>query len=139
MILSNHLYIDLLSLRRVTKSSQQNNSSSSNSSSSFLSRQTGGLCFDFNPTDKSIYLAGTEDGAIHRCSCSYNEQYLDSYFGHTGSVLKVKWSPFLEGVFLSCSTDWTIRLWKAEQENYIFKFQSGHVMILMIMMVVVVI
>lgn len=29
------------------------------------------------------YLAGTEDGHIHRCSCSYNEQFLESYSGHT--------------------------------------------------------
>lgn len=34
---------------------------------------------------KFRYLAGTEEGHIHRCSCSYNEQYLDSYFGHTVS------------------------------------------------------
>ena len=31
----------------------------------------------------SSYLVGTEEGHIHRCSCSYSEQYLDSYFGHT--------------------------------------------------------
>ena len=31
------------------------------------------------------YLAGTEEGHIHRCSCSYNEQYLDSYVGHAVS------------------------------------------------------
>ena len=31
----------------------------------------------------SRYLAGTEEGHIHKCSCSYNEQYLESYHGHT--------------------------------------------------------
>jgi len=35
------------------------------------------------------YLVGTEEGHIHRCSCSYNEQYLDSYFGHT--VCLISW------------------------------------------------
>ena len=29
------------------------------------------------------YLAGTEEGYIHKCSCSYNEQYLETYSGHT--------------------------------------------------------
>lgn len=33
------------------------------------------------------YLAGTEEGHIHKCSCSYNEQYLESYNGHTVSSL----------------------------------------------------
>jgi hypothetical protein len=36
------------------------------------------------------YLVGTEDGTIHKCSCSYNEQYLDTYRAHTGPVYKVK-------------------------------------------------
>lgn len=29
------------------------------------------------------YLCGTEEGLIHRCSVSYNEQYLDTYSAHT--------------------------------------------------------
>ncbi|KAJ3247238.1 WD repeat-containing protein 78 [Chytriomyces hyalinus] len=91
----------------------------------FISRQAGGLCFDFNPTDRNIYLLGTEDGHIHRCSISYNEQYLQTQFGHTGPVYKVKWSPFLPNVFLSCSSDWTVRLWDVEDDSAIFKFQSG--------------
>ena len=38
------------------------------------------------------YIAGTEEGHIHRCSCSYNEQYLDSYHGHTVNKLCCKFS-----------------------------------------------
>ena len=73
------------------------------------------------------YLVGTEDGHIHRCSCSYNEQYLHTQFGHTGPVYKVKWSPFLPGTYLSCSADWTVRLWGMDDEESSFKFQSGKV------------
>ncbi|KAI8606905.1 WD40-repeat-containing domain protein, partial [Chytriomyces sp. MP71] len=91
----------------------------------FISRQAGGLCFDFSTKDKNSYLLGTEDGHIHRCSVSYNEQYLQTQFGHTGPVYKVKWSPFLPNVFLSCSADWTVRLWDMEEDASIFKFQSG--------------
>ncbi|KAJ3411503.1 WD repeat-containing protein 78 [Chytridiales sp. JEL 0842] len=91
----------------------------------FISRQSGGLCFDFNPRDSNIYLVGTEDGHIHKCSCSYNEQYLSTQYGHTGPIYKVKWSPFLSNYFLSCSADWTIRLWGSEEEEETFKFQSG--------------
>ena len=35
----------------------------------FISRRSSGLCFDFSPRDPSIYIAGTEDGLIHKCSC----------------------------------------------------------------------
>lgn len=35
------------------------------------------------------YLCGTEEGLIHRCSVSYNEQYLDTYSGHTVKLEKL--------------------------------------------------
>lgn len=34
-------------------------------------------------------MAGTEEGHIHKCSCSYNEQYLDTYKGHKVSLIVV--------------------------------------------------
>ncbi|XP_069127668.1 dynein axonemal intermediate chain 4-like isoform X3 [Argopecten irradians] len=90
----------------------------------FISRHAGGLCFDFNSRDSNIYLAGTEDGHIHKCSCSYNEQYLDSYTGHNGPVYKMEWSPFVNDIFLSCSADWSIRLWHQERNKPILNFFS---------------
>lgn len=55
--------------------------------------------------DSKIYLAGTEEGHIHKCSYSYNEQFLETYKAHTVCrnvclIFKVpymlivaKWSP----------------------------------------------
>jgi hypothetical protein len=51
-----------------------------------VSRHSGGMSFDFSARDHRIYLAGTEDGWIHRCSSSYGDQYLESYRGHMGPV-----------------------------------------------------
>ncbi|XP_052774129.1 dynein axonemal intermediate chain 4-like isoform X2 [Mya arenaria] len=90
----------------------------------FISRHAGGLCFDFNIRDSNIYLAGTEEGHIHRCSCSYNEQFLESYFGHNGPVYRIVWSPFVPDVFLSCSADWSIRLWHQDKPRPILNFFS---------------
>ena len=45
-----------------------------------------GLAFDFRCGDSATYVAGTEDGTIHKCSCSYNEQYLETFYGHTGDL-----------------------------------------------------
>ncbi|KAI9343174.1 WD40-repeat-containing domain protein [Obelidium mucronatum] len=127
-------HADLMVLKRVTKQAPESGGHSGRDGSghhshgkpaALISRQAGGLCFDFNSKDRNIYLIGTEDGHIHRCSVSYNEQYLQTQFGHTGPVYKVKWSPFLPNVFLSCSADWTCRLWDAEEESCAFKFQSG--------------
>ncbi|KAJ3072554.1 WD repeat-containing protein 78 [Podochytrium sp. JEL0797] len=127
---------DLMVLKRVTKQAPETGGASSSRGDgashgshakpvAMISRQAGGLCFDFNPNDRNIYVLGTEDGHIHRCSVSYNEQYLQTQFGHTGPVYKVKWSPFLPSAFLSCSADWTVRLWDVDEESCAFKFQSG--------------
>ena len=75
----------------------------------------------------SRYYAGTEDGIIHKCSVSYNEQTLENYFGHTGPVYKVRNNPFFHDAFLSCSADWTCCLWSQRNaEKPVLQFQSGH-------------
>jgi WD40 repeat protein len=78
-------------------------------------RQSSGFCIDFPRHDSSQYVVGTEDGLVHRCSTSYNEQYLDTYYGHSGPVYKVRCNPFWSYAFLTCSADWTMRLWSTKQ------------------------
>ena len=56
-------------------------------------RFSSGYSMTFHKKDENIYFIGTEEGAIHRCSKSYKEQYLDSYYGHTGAIYKVRLSP----------------------------------------------
>ncbi|RUS86621.1 hypothetical protein EGW08_005637 [Elysia chlorotica] len=90
----------------------------------FISRYAGGMCFDFHSKDSNIYIAGTEEGYIHKCSCSHNEQYLESYNGHVSPVYSVQWSPFVPDIFLSCSADWTIKLWHQDKTKHILSFYS---------------
>ena len=81
---------------------------------------TGGLSIDF-PSDSGShnnYFTATEDCTIHKCSTSYSEQYLDNYYGHTGPIYRVRCNPFWDSlecpIFLSCSYDWTVRVWNAK-------------------------
>jgi WD40 repeat protein len=74
-------------------------------------RKSSGFCVDFPRYDSSVYMVGTEDGLVHRCSTSYNEQYLETYVGHSGPVYKVRCNPFWSYAFLTCSADWSIKLW----------------------------
>ena len=48
---------------------------------------------------------------VHHCSVSYNEQYLESFKAHNGPVYRVRLSPFLSNALLTCSADWSVRLW----------------------------
>jgi dynein intermediate chain 1 len=54
---------------------------------------------------------GTEEGKIHKCSKAYSGQYLETYEGHHMAVYAVKWNPYHPRVFISCSADWTVKLW----------------------------
>ena len=91
-----------------------------------ISRLGSGLCFDFaNSTgDTALYYVGTEDGVVHKCSCSYNEQYLKNYHGHTGPVYKLRCHPLNPNVFISCSADWTIKLWDQTKTDPVHTIQQ---------------
>jgi len=85
-------------------------------------RLTAGFSLDFMKQEGSMYLASTEDGTVNKCSKSYKEQYLESYFGHTGPVYKVRCNPFCSDFFLTASADWTCKLWdwKVDSAKYTF-------------------
>eukprot|EP00438_Fugacium_kawagutii_P015217 Skav202223 [mRNA] locus=scaffold244:18802:22102:- [translate_table: standard] len=92
--------------------------------------QAWSRCIDFPRHDPSTYLVGTEDGLVHRCSTSYNEQFLDTYYGHSGPVYRVRCNPFMSHAFLTCSADWTMKLWTTKPphghppETPLLTFQS---------------
>merc|ERR1712168_1692442 len=45
-------------------------------------RTLSGICFAFHPTDSSLYLCGTEEGTLFKCSTKYVSQYLDESKAH---------------------------------------------------------
>ena len=53
----------------------------------------GGCCFDFNPSSEHLFVVGTEEGRIHKCSKAYSGQYLMTYTGHHMAVYSLKWNP----------------------------------------------
>jgi len=86
----------------------------------------GGMCFDFHRTSEHLFIVGTEEGKIHKCSKAYNSQYLDTYTGHYMSVYAVKWNKFHPRVFLSASADWTVKLWDHSQKLPLMSFDLGN-------------
>lgn len=77
----------------------------------WISNSAAGLSFDFNPEDPTTYVTGTEDGNIHRCSVSYNEQYLETFSPHAGPVYRLRFSPRWANIFMSCSADWSMNVY----------------------------
>ncbi|XP_031569153.1 WD repeat-containing protein 78-like isoform X2 [Actinia tenebrosa] len=121
---------DLIKLKRINVTKQTTKGggaggTTGRKSDALISRFSAGFCFDFNPKDSNIYLAGTEEGHVHKCSCSYNEQFLESFLGHTGPIYKVRWSPLCDDAFITCSADWSIRLWHQDKTQSVMTFLSS--------------
>jgi len=76
-----------------------------------LAGLAGGLCFDFNRHSEHLFLVGTEEGRIHKCSKAFSGQYLETYEGHSMAVYTVRWNPFHAKIFISASADWTVKMW----------------------------
>lgn len=84
--------------------------------------QTGGLSIDFPNNEKGgAYYVATEDCSIHECSVSYPDTYKNNYYGHMGPIYRVKCNPYWDSnecpVFISCSYDWTVKIWHANEPN----------------------
>ena len=46
-----------------------------------------------------------------QCSKAYSSQFLETYHAHNMAVDAVKWNQFHPKVFVSCSSDWTVKIW----------------------------
>ena len=86
------------------------------------------MCFDFNPHagNEHLFLVGTEEGQIHLCSKAYSGQYLESYKDHYLAVYAVKWNTYHPNTFISCSADWTIKMWLRDMTRPILTYDLGY-------------
>ncbi|KAL3318731.1 WD repeat-containing protein 78 [Cichlidogyrus casuarinus] len=94
-----------------------------------ISRLAIGTCMRFHPEDQNLYIVGTGDGNIYKCSMSYRDQYLMDYKGHTLDVYQLEWSPFSSDYFVSASADWTIKIWHIDKPAALVSIQSNVVSI----------
>ena len=91
-----------------------------------LSGLAGGCTFDFNGKLENLFLVGTEEGSIHECSRAYSGQYINTYDGHHMGVHAVRWNPFHEDIFISCSADWTVKIWDHGDPKCLLHFDLGN-------------
>ncbi|XP_040533131.1 dynein axonemal intermediate chain 4 [Gallus gallus] len=116
--------IDLMKIKRARSKRKNLPGEKERKNEAMISQWAAGMCFDFHPKDTYLYLAGTEEGLIHKCSRSCNKQFLKTYRGHKGPVYKVAWNPFTTDTFLSCSVDWSVILWHQNSQTPILTFSS---------------
>ena len=78
-----------------------------------------GRSFDFHRHNEHFFLVGTEGGKIHKCSKSYSSRFLGTIDAHHMAVDSVRWNPFHPDIFISCSADWTVKIW---DNNYKYAY-----------------
>lgn len=69
-------------------------------------------CVIFHPKNPQIYLVGTEEGLIYKCSTAYNSMYLMVYNAHHMPVYRICFNRYNTDIFVSCSGDWRIKVWE---------------------------
>ncbi|KAI8913371.1 WD40-repeat-containing domain protein, partial [Gorgonomyces haynaldii] len=82
----------------------------------------GGCCFDFHKKMDHLFIVGTEEGRIYKCSKDYSSQYLLTFEGHQMAVYAVRYNLFHSQYFLSASSDWTVKLWDHNESKPVMTF-----------------
>ncbi|XP_063868428.1 dynein axonemal intermediate chain 1-like [Scylla paramamosain] len=70
-----------------------------------------GTCVAFRPDDEKEMLVGVDTGAVFQCTTVDTIHALTRYPAHTGPVRQVLWNSYHNHVFVSCSVDWTVKVW----------------------------
>lgn len=84
-----------------------------------------GTCLSFHPQDPQIFLVGTEEGLICKCSTAYSSTYLITYDAHYLSVNRIDFNRFDSNIFISCSHDWRVKIWEDMRSEPLFIFDLG--------------
>ncbi|CAH0406300.1 unnamed protein product [Chilo suppressalis] len=76
-----------------------------------ITRYPAALCMKWHPSIDHIYIVGSDEGCIHKCSTHYLNQHMDVFRAHSGPVYSMDFSPFMKCLLVSCGADNTVRLW----------------------------
>ncbi|KAJ3325316.1 cytoplasmic dynein with WD40 domain [Boothiomyces sp. JEL0866] len=82
----------------------------------------GGCCFDFHKKTDHLFMVGTEEGKMYKCSKEYSSEHLLTFDGHYMAVYGVKYNPFNSNYLISCSADWTVKIWDHSEAKPILTF-----------------
>jgi WD40 repeat protein len=103
-------------------------------------QQMGVTCLSFSRDDETLFLIGSESGGIFRCStlakgtaaskdieCSIQlrSPVSFSFAAHQGPVHGVECSPFHRNLFVSCSTDTSVRIYSVLQNRPIVTLEPN--------------
>ncbi|KAH8274975.1 hypothetical protein KR018_003949 [Drosophila ironensis] len=66
-----------------------------------------------DPQQLDIYYVLTDEGTLYKCSTNYPLQHLELRQVHDGPAACMEFSPWSPKMYLTCGSDWCIRIWLA--------------------------
>ncbi|VDL37435.1 unnamed protein product [Hymenolepis diminuta] len=84
-----------------------------------------GTALTFHRKNTEIFLIATEEGMVHKCNRIYGPEYLSSFKAHSMAVYRVSWNYFHEDIFITCSADWTVKIWHQNMKDPLFIYDLG--------------
>uniref|UniRef100_T1JEU0 Uncharacterized protein n=1 Tax=Strigamia maritima TaxID=126957 RepID=T1JEU0_STRMM len=86
-----------------------------------------GTAIAFHRVNKSLFIVGTEEGQMFRCSKIYSNRFLQTYVAHSMAIHEISWNAYHPDIFLTCSADWTVKLWdyKINRPLFVFDLNSS--------------
>ncbi|XP_018330112.1 dynein intermediate chain 2, ciliary [Agrilus planipennis] len=82
-------------------------------------------CIKFHPSNRDVFLVGTEEGLIYKCSTSYSATYLFTYRAHSLAVYRMDYNYFNSNIFVSGSADWRVKIWEDNRHEPLYVFDLG--------------
>lgn len=79
-----------------------------------------GTCMIFHPKLPNIFLVGTEEGLIFKCSTEFSSRYLMTYQAHYLPVYRIDFNKYNSNIFVSCGADWRIKIWEDMRRYQLF-------------------
>ncbi|CAH0392514.1 unnamed protein product [Bemisia tabaci] len=84
-----------------------------------------GTAISFHPENPEIFLVGTEEGNIYKCSTAYASLYLFTYEAHHMPVYRIEYNKYSPDIFISCGADWRVKIWEDGRDEPLFVFDLG--------------
>lgn len=88
-------------------------------------RHPQALCLQLHPVNSDMFLVGTDEGCLSICSTNYPYQHLGVIQVHSAGVNSIDFSPFSPKIFLTCGSDWMIRIWIEDIFEPILELSDG--------------
>lgn len=82
----------------------------------------GVLAIQFNPALDWLYAIATDAGVVRLCSTAYFSTYVQTFSQNTHSmpVYGISWNRYNPDVLMSCSEDYTVKMWKKDRASPIY-------------------